>query len=269
MKIIITVMFIISFAACYGQNDFDSLKKYTYPILAIDGATVDGGGSCFFVRRDKKIYLVTAKHILAGCINDSTKKTRFVDKHRVYLGSYSNAIEINTSSSPRILPCDGIDLVICILADTSMSKLIYSVEKYLLPDFTDFEAIAISGFPGSGFNKNRFTHFPGASLIRIQDKDFEILNFPNAKGDYDRYVFGIDWKKPSLDVASIKGYSGAPIFLQNKRTLKWKIAGILTGLKTPGNGSLVFMAVDAVDLLDKLDAAKTLKKHPTDTFFIF
>jgi hypothetical protein len=268
MKILITLLFIFLFEKGYSQNDFDSLKKYFYPIIGIDTAPVDGG-SCFFVRHKKNIYLVTAKHILAGCLNDSTKSELFADRHYIFLGSYLNAVELNTSATKLVLPCDGIDLVFCQLVDTSMSKYIYSVEDYLMPDFLDFKSFLIGGFPATGFKKDIMSSFPEMSFLHIQDKYSEILNLPDLNGNYDPNMFGIDWQRQVITGALLDGYSGAPVFIQDRSTLKWKLAGMLSASKSIKKDMERLIIVDVVAILNKLDEIQLLSKVQAGNIVIY
>jgi len=249
----------------YSQNDVDSLKKYIYPIIGIDSTPVDGG-TCFFVRHHKNIYLVAAKHILAGCLNDSTKSDHFANKHYVFLGSYAHAVELNTSAAKHLLPCNGLDLVMCRLMDTSMSKYIYSVEDYLMPDFSDFKSFVIAGFPATGFKKDMLSSFPDVSFLHLQNKHFEILNLPDSKGNYDPNLFGIDWQRQVSAGILFEGYSGAPVFIQDRTTLKWKLAGLLSAGKSIQNDVERLIVVDVVAIMNKLDEAQLLSKVQSAIF---
>ena len=268
MKILITLLFILFFDKGYCQNDFDSLKKYIYPIIGIDSTPVDGG-NCFFVRHHKNIYLVTAKHILAGCINDSTKSDHFANKHYVFLGSYAHAVELNTSAAKQVLPCNGLDLVMCRLMDTSMSKYIYSVENYLMPDFSDFKGFLIGGFPATGFKKDMLSSFPDVSFLRLQDKHFDILNLPDSKGNFDPNLFGIDWQGQGTTGTLMEGYSGAPVFIQDRNTLKWKLAGLLSAGKSIQNDVERLIVVDVVAILNKLDEAQLFPRVQSANFVFY
>ena len=268
MKILIILLFILLFKNGYSQSDFDSLKKYIYPIIGIDNAAVDGA-SCFFVRHQKSIYLVTAKHVLSGCLNDSTKSEFFAGKHYIFLGSYLNSIKLNTTVTKKVLPCDGIDLVIWQLMDTSMSKYIYSVEDYLRPDFSDFKSILIGGFPATGFKKNMLSSLPGVSFLHIPDKHFEILNFPDLNGNYDPNTFGVDWKGKVITKTLLEGYSGAPVFIQDRSTLKWKIAGLLSGFKNNPKDADPLIIIDVVAILNKLDELKLFSTVQPGNIFIY
>jgi hypothetical protein len=255
MKTITILLLIISFQRCYSQNDFDSLKKYIYPIIGIDSTAVDGG-SCFFVRHNKNIYVVTAKHVLAGCLNDSTKSKKFANKHYIFLGNYLNSIVLNTDITKRILSCGGIDFAICQLLDTSMSKYIYSVENLLVPDFTDFKEFTIGGYPATGYATNVFDHYPDVSFMRIQKHHFEILNIADSTGAYNPNIFAIDWKGQVTNADLMSGYSGGPVFIQDRKTLKWKMSGILSAGKNNVKDAVILIVIDAIALLDKLDSPR-------------
>lgn len=88
-----------------------------------------------------------------------------------------------------MLPCGGIDLTICQLFDTSMSKYINSIENYLLPQSNDFKSVMIWGYPRSV--QDFSNHSPAALFMRMPDKHFEITNIPDTAGVYDPFQYAI------------------------------------------------------------------------------
>ncbi|MDB5122931.1 MAG: hypothetical protein JWP94_1060 [Mucilaginibacter sp.] len=65
------IVFITSFIfiqTCYSQDDIqpDSLYKYSYFIYGNASITSIEKGTCYFIKIKRKIYLVTALHVLTG-----------------------------------------------------------------------------------------------------------------------------------------------------------------------------------------------------------
>src|SRR4051794_33158022 len=103
-KYFLFFLFLISSKSYSQKNNFrifDSLQHYSYRLL---GFSVSGnrlypfGGTCFFIRKNKKIFLVTAKHVVTGCV-DSGKADNLPSKLSVYIYDSSG-------SEPKSLPIE-------------------------------------------------------------------------------------------------------------------------------------------------------------------
>lgn len=254
MKIFTTLLLVLLISNSYSQTNVDLLKKYSYPILGFDVAAVKGGATCFFIRYNKKIYIVTAKHVLNGCLNDSTKDVDSNKKSYIFLGNYSQSIFLNTNDTKKFLPCKGTDLVFCQLLDTSMGKYINSVEDFMVPEFKNYVEFIICGYPSSTYNKDMFKHLPPSSFMEIHDSTFKIFDIVNSKGVRDSTAYAINWKGKIVKDSLIGGYSGSPVFIQEKNTLKWRLAGILTAAKDLGIDEVSIMIIDSKTIVDKLMA---------------
>ena len=66
---------------CQKQIGLDSLRKYSYSLLGyklLNNQLIPVGGSCFFIRKANRIFLVTARHVVNGC--EGAVKDKFFPK---------------------------------------------------------------------------------------------------------------------------------------------------------------------------------------------
>ena len=210
----------------------DTLKKYSYYVFGKQ-PTADGKsmqtveGSCFFVRTEAKVFLVSSKHLMTGWSTSDAEKTalypdtlfvRFavpggngiidypIDiremKVNVTGSFYYNdpdifVVEFPDADSIRMNTIRGIDLQ-NLPADTGASSLVY------------------------GFPKTNPFYLEGR-LFSSPRENIAYRDHKRSTDVSDKINYLIKCKG-----AVQGGYSGAPVFLKNDGTDNWYFAGIVS-----------------------------------------
>ncbi len=79
MRLLIILFALIVSKCSYSQGEYDSLQKYSYPVVCISEKTPEGtykilsNGSGFFIHYNKKLFFATAYHVFTGYDADSEK----------------------------------------------------------------------------------------------------------------------------------------------------------------------------------------------------
>lgn len=238
------------------QNETDSLSKYSYNILGINfvnGKTETILGSCFFFRKNRNIYLVTAKHVVSGCDTGYGKHTHFPDDLAVNL--HGNAIlPLHIKEYKDTVNCKSADFEIFkIKTDSIHEKYIYSVES-LIDDIPNKRLSAVMiGYPGTMYKNDSLT---GNGIIPFTAKKL-LIN----KGDYKIFYLTPDYKQTfdsseimiecslSVDTENrLNGFSGSPFFVQDKKSKRWIAVGIFSGSSHNKNNSYLYYyrIIDAI-----------------------
>lgn len=217
------------------QNDFDSLRKYSYSILGYlvkNGHVFPEGGTCFFIRKHQRIFLITAKHVVSGC--EGAFKDKYYPKVlTLYIedssGNPISFIPINISKIIDTTSCtDSLSagIIVFEIKDTNTNKL-FSVENFIYPPFRKTDDVEMFGFPGSGYiGANNYFIIGKASHIHIEGNNatFMQANYPNSKKE-DLSVVMIVSKDLKSDSEYLKGYSGSPVFIKKYNSNKIRICG--------------------------------------------
>lgn len=208
---------------CYSQADIDSLKKYSYSIVGLfKKGSVEG--SCFFIKTNKGLYLITAKHCLTKCYG----VTEPPDTMYINIDSF-NYLTLPTKKLKSSVKCDN-DLMVCSI-DTSIHKYI----NYLrLEDLLELNKgtiqLALIGYPSNSYSVDyvsmtKDTRNPICQSLVLNDKSFKI--------DYDTSHYYYKSSKSAVRIQfynfhfiykDLEGYSGGPVYIQNSNN-KWFLIG--------------------------------------------
>lgn len=100
MKRLLTMMFLSVAISCHNdsqikpeenqlntispvaEQDIDSLRRYSYPLMGLVGESV-ATATCFFIRANQKLYLVTAEHVFTS--EDEIEKVQLLSPDTLYL----------------------------------------------------------------------------------------------------------------------------------------------------------------------------------------
>lgn len=258
-------------ASMIGQSrhSIDSLAQYSYFLLGFDSSQKEvSNGTCFFIRQDKKTYLVTAYHMLANCNNYDSGATKFKYPN-VSLGlRYQHP---NGKYDIRFIPMDAFkDTVRRIFTEypdvdtLDVSNFvgdlqIKSVEDMInLPPHANAEKMICWGYPGvevdnarpvkcdkdSNSTNKKWLHIPkkhphgwiGKTINNPKDSVF-------ADTVNNMYF--------SINQISAPGLSGAPIFriIKSNGQTSYELAGIQSGSDSIHKTSL---AVYTSQLINRL-----------------
>ncbi len=127
----------------------------------------------------------------------------------------------------------------------------------------------ISGYPRSAYVQDFSNHFPTALFMRMPDKHFEITNIPDTAGVYDPFQYAITWTGQALKADLMSGYSGSPIFIQEKESLMWRLAGIFSSSKDVGDEKVVMIVIDSIALMQKLEQTLIPYMSQSGVLFIY
>lgn len=237
-------------------NEF---KKYSYNILgskqldSIKHSIVNATG--FFIRKNKRLFFVTALHVLTGCKDDNNKIENYPDSLFIVIKSPDKNKEgllipiVTKVNEPCTKGALVPDFVIFEMPkDMPELNKVKSVENYFSPAFASVNEMYLAGFPGKGYWIGDERRLPMAKSLDCKISD---LNIPKAvvAGDIDTINF---WMQTECHLDSIAGFSGGPVFMKDTRSNRWRVAGITVGAvtndkKTPGN----FVILCRIDLLMK------------------
>lgn len=248
MKHLSFILLLTSSTSSFAQiNNYDSLKKYSYSLLGFtithNGEAVGmkpGGGTCFFIRDNGKLFLVTAKHVLSGCLENAIKITDYPNQMNICFADSNGYIEemipfdiSRIKDSIQCLPSLDDTDVIVVPMNIKTNREIYSVEKFIFPPFREIDNVDIFGFPG---NKN--INFLGFASVRA--KVFHWHLFKNHTTVFTETTFNDSKRTDSvyywiqttdIDVmdSSLHGFSGSPVFIKDLNSDRWRVGGVYKG----------------------------------------
>lgn len=235
-KLLITILLLLIGLFSIGQS-YDSLKKYSYfmagfKIIGI-GEIHTSGGTGFFIRDSTDIYFVTSKHVLTGCNDSSIKEKNHPDNIDIWLSGKNIAdnkvVHLNTVKIKDTALClpNYIDPDVIILKSANPKDLesVYSVEKFIHDRFEQISNLVIYGYP-EDIKTPPLNKYPLDSLIFL-DGSYEISNgmkYLNTQieDSINYLIYPNKWNYKELH-----GFSGSPVFIQNKKTNEWRIIGVL------------------------------------------
>lgn len=237
MKLILLLSFYLLSTSAFSQN---WLSKYSYPLIGFDGIE-SNAGTCFFIKYHKSIYLVTAKHNVSGCDNDSTKSKRFPDFEYAYLGNFHDSVVINTNLLKAILPCNGVDLFVYKVEDTSKAAYINSIEDFITKtSIKRNNNVTLCGYPIT-----TYTHpgmYPNADSLVIKSGSSTFNDINKRSGKIDSTMVLLNWNSGAFPDSLLHGYSGSPVFFKNGKTKNFELAGLFSAYKGI-NGNLISMQI--------------------------
>jgi hypothetical protein len=217
---------------CQVPFPSDSLGKYSYEIFTIrykDAAA--HFGTAFFITRNGSLYAITAHHTFVSC--DSLTKKEFYPFDQAF-------ISLSTTMPPiPLVIIKPRDTCSCLTVDKNPDLLVFELDKKYIPFVNSVDSFMLPPFIGyadaeiygQGFTRDSATlQLTSPHHIHLPSKTFEIGQFYgdiNTKIiDSINYYFFVTTLKFN---SKFKGYSGAPVFLQDSASKKWRVAGVITG----------------------------------------
>jgi V8-like Glu-specific endopeptidase len=199
-----------------GQDNYQKLAgQFVYPIYTIiNTSKATGNASCFFIKYDSAIWLVTACHVFFDFEKKQLREGKFIN---VFL-SPDNPNEIGWAFpiEPRKMRID------------------------ILKDSTYIDIIAFPVIPPKGIN---LVDISPHTLLSKNQKGKEILitGYPNESLNVIESII-VDWQENflfySCNPPSTLGASGAPVFLRINSKLYF--AGIYTGRNKKTNEGTIY-----------------------------
>lgn len=240
------ILLFYSSIACSQTNVItgDSLIEYSYTIASFNPSTAASNfGTCFFLKNKDKLFLITAQHNIYKCDSATSTLQSPYQFSAIYL---LKSNELLTVKFPQKIPveCKGMDKdtdLLVIPVDTSWCRKIKSVNDFLLPPFQQLGDCIIYGqgmkstTDYAGFEKPHRFHIPTDS--------FKV--YTNAPTEDTTHIDTVKYFIQSFGpiiTSAMKGFSGSPVFLQDRETKLWRLAGVFviafTGPTEVDNGGL-------------------------------
>ena len=233
---------LVIFAQEQKRSALDSLSDYSYFLFGVKGGYFNKRsgteaefyfGTCFFVKKNNHVFLVSAKHVVTPCnIVDSSRDSDFPDSLYVRIRSKKTRkyilypIRIKMDSVECRPYYQEADAFVYEIKNAS-KYLINSVENYLVENIADssIEKEAYTcGYPNvfSINFESLMNYKPKISKITMESK----LNMVLVLGDgiYDTINYFA-----KLDSGVLKsGNSGSPVFFQSKTDGAFIFGGLLS-----------------------------------------
>jgi hypothetical protein len=211
----------------------------------------------FSIEKMGNYFLITAKHVIRGC-KDSVKIDNFPDVIYVWLTKgYNKPVmkPINIKMVRDKLKCQNKltkeepDVISIPVTDTIFNN-VYSVEDFILPRFYKAKQIEIYGYPDlNKTNWNYITLYVPPSHLYIPEHGYELAtNTDTLTHITDEFDYSIYTTKIAID-NRLHGYSGAPVFVKDSETTKWRLLGVFvrhTETNIPEDKAIIIVRVDYV-----------------------
>jgi hypothetical protein len=231
----------------FNGNETDSLVKYSYNISgkynfqkeAINPINYSGTG--FFINVHDKTLFVTAGHVLSGCKDKAEVRKYYPDEMNINLNDENghftwNLLPVNLKELRDTGVCPAIkypDIGAYQVPDSFKNK-VFSIESLIKDDVAAINGtIKIYGFPISkNAGQGGYSQKESTALKIDNYKILDSLSFINSQGELetDSTNYILLPKGIAID-ASLKGYSGSPVFEFNESS--WRFIGVLMGANIP------------------------------------
>lgn len=210
-----------------GTPSFDTLQKYSYLIILMrkDGRHHErdlpyGHGTGFFLRKDKRLYLISARHLFSNC-DPINRKRRGYEPVAIKIW-YQNSLGKPASQLvpvPEYKIRSRCDLAYVIpdvdtmdVSDYVTDGQINAIDSFM-PDYSEFRSLS----PGDTVVAFGYSHEPGTSDSLDRYPDLSPVRFISYSKELPN-----DQKPPVREQMSISyysigpglphGVSGAPVF---------------------------------------------------------
>ena len=250
MKLMMTLTLLLQSIYCFSQNDYDSLRKYSYYIVGTfdnldSGKIVSTGrvtGTGYFIRHDEKLYFITARHVLAGT-DELCRKIIPSDNEGLMNISLVNdsgiiqdeVITLNVKTIRDTTACNYLQLSPDIIAyeiDDSGNHKIYSVEKFL-PTYLPKERgeIITFGYRDSLDADGVFVTRESIPLITNKYRLYNNYQFYRGKENgVDSINYLVGQRDSLFNINEVQGHSGSPAFIKDNKCNRFVFLGTLVGM---------------------------------------
>ncbi len=262
---LIVLIFFISCSAgkknTVKNNSVDALEKYSYKLAGFllpsqeDSIVSVISGTGFFIKKENQLFLITAKHVITGCENDAKP---LVHPSNITIWSPINGIignlDISLIKDTSIcLPFQDDPDVIAIKVNNEWRNSVNVVDEFIMPVFKVVGNTEIFGYPASAMFQSSYPRFVPPSNIHLSKKSYQYVQMVDSASG--KVVDSINYWIFSKDVIfdkSGQGYSGSPVFVEDIKTKKWRVAGVAVGWGLVQSGE-TFLYVTRIDyVLEKI-----------------
>lgn len=232
----------------------DSLINYSY-ILNSSG----GNGTCFFYKKNRKIYLITALH----CITDFAEKVGNHYKSKIQIQSHNGSLNFTITPEldniNKVNINEGLDIYVIQIDAPYLINKIYYVNDFIKPNVVNANpsSIICFGYPRQSSPATPEPHSFESRIIstneymkKIKEKfpDIPAKNFEKINNWIREKYFIIKGE----DSVWYGGYSGSPVFgefvYNNKRN--YYFLGILTQETSDSKANNLLIAINLKTVLE-------------------
>lgn len=202
-----------------------------------NGLSVPGSGTGYFIRKDSKLFFITAKHVFIGCDSKDTcqrqiKRTAFPDAMDIKLTTNGiingNVIPISIKRYRDTANCPWMEAdIVAYQVMNTPTDTVYSLEN-LISSNAEFEkgSLSIYGYPASETQiGSMYIEKNSSHLFTDKYHFYENYKYKACGGNY--VIDKVDYivKTEGVKTTDLGGYSGSPVFIYNKQTSKWLFMG--------------------------------------------
>ncbi|MFP5041665.1 hypothetical protein [Parasediminibacterium sp. JCM 36343] len=245
LKIAFIVAGLLICRASFSQEDAGSFRQYSYLLYGkgTNGiVTGSAAGTCFFVRKGGRLFLITAKHVLCGC-GGGKKSEYYPDKLMVRRmgGMDTLAIDISRIRDTATLMEPYLEpdvMAMEVPNDTAIS----SAERFLMPPFRKVGRLIACGYSGSAVMREGQLTSPAEASLMSFPKDSYLIG--TAQDSASPAIDSLNYcimPKGGASGIDFRGWSGSPVFIEDARSKKWRICGVFVASSTQRQG-IVFAA---------------------------
>lgn len=258
IRIALPIFFLLFINYAHCQVNYDSLRKYSYFIIGfkdVGGSKLaPGSGTGYFLRKESKLFFITAKHVICPCdykdtCKPSIKRELYPDLMEIYLtnnngmfnySSFPVYIKLYRDTCKCIWPPIHPDLI-AYEVPSLLTDSVYTLDKFInisLPEKKG--SISIYGYPANEYIiQGSFKEQNSSHLFIDNYKLYNNYKYKNCEGTYsiDKQDYIISTKDILIDKTF--GYSGSPVFIFDKKNKQWIFMGTFTA--TVEDGKLQFI----------------------------
>ncbi|HLG39244.1 MAG TPA: hypothetical protein VI461_06225 [Chitinophagaceae bacterium] len=222
-----------------NKIETDSLSKYSYDLVGFKytrDSVQPENSTCFFIKKNGHLFLVTAKHSITGCKNGKVSLNRPDTMYVMKKGTETetevlvivNLLNINKDGVICLPAEEDPDVkVMEVFAIPTTYAAINSVDKFLKNRADKAGDVEMFGFPWqSHYRKDTFIYPPPTHLfMSIEDITVADKSTFEATGKVDSINYRFVFNKPQTYI-DYKGFSGSPVFFTDMTTGEKSIQGV-------------------------------------------
>lgn len=208
-----------------------------------NGQSVPGSGSGYFIRVERKLFFITAKHVFLGCDPKDTcqrpvKRAVFPETMDIKLTTdgiiNQNIIPISIKKfrDTAICPWTDPDIVAYQVINTP-TDTVYSIEQFLNKKVPDKKGvISIYGYPSATYilPSGLFEEQNSSQILLEKSTFYDNYRYKSCGGGYtiDRQDYIVQLQDTVRD--NLHGYSGSPSFMFDIEKQEWLFIGTFTNI---------------------------------------
>ncbi|MFT3934433.1 MAG: trypsin-like peptidase domain-containing protein [Chitinophagaceae bacterium] len=231
---------------CQAVNE-TSPGKYVYQLAGVVNNYAKKqkfaeGGTCFFIKKDGDLFMVTAKHVLTGCEDASRKKQYYPNKLFLLLKDNDDAstirVKIDIAAIRDSAQCrsytDDPDVMV-LKMPASLNDKVNTVEDLLNDEPDTNDAAVLVGYNHIAVDKKSIYYSDPVDIV-LAPNSYTINEpvYKNGKKDRINYLI---LTNEAIVTNTPQGMSGAPVFFSNPATGRLGILGVFIRNGTYTEGS--------------------------------